>query len=614
MTTRPERAGPAGSSGLAGPKNPKDLTRPARSRGTAGLVAIGVSVAFTFAVAVAGPSVMEPVLLGWAGSPPWSLSLHPSPYLAVGLTAAGLATGTLGLVLVLRAINSGWSVPARAVLVAGLLAAAALTLVPPFGSSDHLSYAAYGRMLVTGHNPYTTTPAQLAALGDPVARAVQDWSGTPSVYGPLATAIQGLASLAGGTSVRLTVFVLGLANLAAFAVTALLLHRMTRHDPAQQLRAALLWACNPLLLQVLVAGAHVDGQAVVFGVAAVAVMFGPWPRGASGATGTRGTTGARGAWGGEAPPKGDLGGWVPPRGVRGGGQPPCDRGGSWGGRPPPASRALAAGVLVGLGFAVKVTSALVGVGLAIALMLILGHQLRRLVPRLAALGVGFAVTAGAAVAIGGSAMLRQSSQASDMVSIGSPWRVIRTIIHLAVTGTAATDIVKFGAIALMVALAVLLIRGLPSAAGGTAAFALALAWLFAWPYVLPWYDALAWALLPLVPLVPGTAAAGLAWLLLARTAALGFGYLPARQTDAALPSGLGWLQPVVRHGVTPAVLAVATVWLVVLMVPRKVHPGRSRRASGDMSPAPSSCAPPCVPPEAGQQAAPGEAPARGAIS
>ena len=179
--------------------------------------------------------------------------------------------------------------------MAGLLAAAALTLVPPFGSSDQLSYAAYGRMLVTGHNPYTTTPAQLAALGDPVARAVQDWSGTPSVYGPLATAIQGLASLAGGTSVRLTVFVLGLVNLAAFAVTALLLHRMTRHDPAQQLLAALLWACNPLLLQVLVAGAHVDGQAVVFGVAAVAVMFGPWPRGARG---TRGQVPERAGGGG----------------------------------------------------------------------------------------------------------------------------------------------------------------------------------------------------------------------------------------------------------------------------------------------------------------------------
>jgi len=206
-----------------------------------------------------------------------------------------------------------------------------------------------------------------------------------------------------------------------------------------------------------------------------------------------------------------------------------------------------------------------------------------------------------------------------MVSIGSPWRVIRTIIHLAVAGTAATDIVKFGAIALMVVLAVLLIRGLlirglPSAAGGTVAFALALAWLFAWPYVLPWYDALAWALLPLVPLVPGTAAAGLAWLLLARTAALGFGYLPARQTDAALPPGLGWLQPVVRHGLTPAVLAVATAWLVVLMVRSRGSAGAERWVPVTPPPAPSSCAPPCVLPEAGQQAAPGEAPARGAIS
>src|SRR5579859_5110001 len=242
--------------------------------GSAGLAAVAVSVACTFAVAVAGPSVMEPALPGHPGQPPWSWDLRPSPYLVIGLTAAGLAAGALGLARTLRAMRYGWSVPARAVLVAGLLAAVALTLVPPFGSSDHLSYAAYGRMLVTGHNPYTATPAQLAALGDPVARAVQDWSGSPSVYGPLATAIQALASLAGGTSVRLTVFVLGLANLAAFAVTALLLHRMTRHQPAYQLRAAWLWACNPLLLQVLVAGAHVDGQAVAFGVAAVAVMSG----------------------------------------------------------------------------------------------------------------------------------------------------------------------------------------------------------------------------------------------------------------------------------------------------------------------------------------------------
>jgi hypothetical protein len=216
-------------------------------------------------------------------------------------------------------------------------------------------------------------------------------------------------------------------------------------------------------------------------------------------------------------------------------------------------------------------------------------------------------------------MLRQSSQASDMVSIGSPWRVIRTVIHLAVTGTAATDLVKAGAVALAVLLAVLLIRGLgPGAAGSggaypATAFALVLAWLFAWPYVLPWYDALGWALLPLVPLAAGGAVEALGWILLARTAALGFGYLPARQADATLPSGLGWLQPVIRHGVTPVVLAAGTVWLVCLMLrPRRPAPAWPVRE--DPPSAPQSCAPPCVLPEAGQKAPPSEAPARRAIS
>jgi hypothetical protein len=479
-----------------------------RAAGYAGLAAVAGSVAGTFAVGVAGPSVMEPALPGRSGPPPWAFDAHLSPYLAVGLTAAGLAAGALGLVLVLRAVRGGWSVPARAVLLAGLLAAVALTLVPPFGSSDQLSYAAYGRMLVTGHNPYTTTPAQLAALGDPVARAVQDWFTTPSVYGPLATAVQGLASLIGGTSARLTVFALGLANLAAFAGTAVLLHRMTRGDPVRQLRAALLWAANPLLLQLLVAGGHLDGQAVVFAVAALAVLGGP-----------------RGA-------------------------PGCS-----------PLRAFTAGLLVGLGFAVKVSDALVGLGLAVALVLRAGPAGRRARPSLAGLAAGFAVTAGAAVAIGGSAMLGQLSRESDLVSVGSPWRVIRALLQLVAGGTAAADVVKVGAVALAAVLAVLVVRGLPEVPGaGGVAFAIVLAWLFAWPYVLPWYDALAWALLPLA------AGEAVGWLLLARTAALGLGYLPARQADVTLPPGLAWLQPVIRHGVTPAVLAAATVWLAVLML------------------------------------------------
>jgi hypothetical protein len=596
-----------------GPAGPlKHVRSEGIDAGRAGLVAIGASIACTFAVAVAGPSVMEPALPGQPGQPPWSLGLHPSPYLVVALTAAGLAAGTLGLVLVLRAMRAGWSVPPRVVVVAGLAAAAALTLVPPFGSSDHLSYAAYGRMLVTGHNPYTTTPVQLAALGDPVARAVQDWSTSPSVYGPLATAIQALASLIGGTSVRLTVFGLGLANLAAFSGTALLLHRMMRGYPARQLQAAVLWAANPLLLQVLVAGAHVDTQAVVFAVAAVSCVSCVSPGGRPPGTPDHGGA-ARPpippwppANGGDAGAVGPLiSPGSPANGGDGGPFRPLISPGSLQSLVPSQPlvspwRAGGAGVLVGLGFGVKVTVGLVGLGLAIAVVLRLGWR-RRLLAPLAALGAGFAVTAGAAVAIGGSAMLRQSSQASDMVSIGSPWRVIRTVIHLVVSEAAATDIVKAGAIALTVVLAVLIIRGIPGIlgdpvavtprggqpgagplgagppgagraglAGGSAAagvaFALVLAWLFAWPYVLPWYDALGWALLPLVPMASAPVVDGIGWLLLARTAALGFGYLPARTSHVTMPPGLTWLQPVIRHGVTPVILAAATVWLVVLMV------------------------------------------------
>ncbi len=236
---------------------------------------------------------------------------------------------------------------------------------------------------------------------------------------------------------------------------------------------------------------------------------------------------------------------------------------------------------VGRGFAVKVTAALAGLGLAVALVILLGRRWRQHWPPLAALVAGFAVTAGVAVAIGGPAMLRQSSRASDMVSLGSPWRVVRTLIQLVVRGAAATDIVKAGALVLAVVLTVLLIRALPGIRPGMAAgqgargygpaaagvaFALVLAWLFAWPYVLPWYDALAWALLPLVPGASVPVVEAITWLLLARTAALGFGYLPARATDVTMPSGLAWLQPVIRQGVTPVVLAVGTVWLVVLTV------------------------------------------------
>ena len=146
------------------------------------------------------------------------------------------------------------------------------------------------------------------------------------------------------------------------------------------------------------------------------------------------------------------------------------------------------------------------------------------------------------------------------------------------SSSVADELVRWCAVALTVFLAIRLLRtrgyGIvpmaPSAhsrqangAIGTvrpevwAGFALVFAWLMAWPYVLPWYDALAWALLPLLP------ASGLDWLLLARTAVLGFGYLPARSAGITIPGGLRWMEPVLRSAITPVILAFLLVTLVL---------------------------------------------------
>jgi hypothetical protein len=559
--------------------------------GRAGLALIAVSIAATAATGLAGPSAMEPALPGRLGQPPWDLGLRLPPAAAVGLAAVALAAGTAGLGLCLHAIRRGWAVSPRMVLAAGLIAAAVITLAPPFGSSDQLSYAAYGRMVITGHDPYLTTPAMLARLGDPVARAVQDWRGSRSVYGSLATGGQALASWIGGDSARLTVFALSLLGLAAFAGTGLLLHRLTRGSRERQLRAGLLWTLNPLLLQVLVAGAHVDSQAIALAVAAIAVFALGLPR-----VWARSELTA-----GEVHPRSSAG---PPRDASAG--------------PPPLrwlGVAVAAGALAGLATAVKLSFALVAAGLVVAASLAwwppsasAGRPGQWRPLALAAGGViaGFVVTAAAALLPWGPQSVDPALRAGSYVSIGSPWRAVRSALRPLVGEGHADSLVRAGAIVLAVALLALFarpLRGLASAGTGTPAaadpaagvqaagipatgapagpaagapvtaaqltvlagascFVFGFAWLAAWPYVLPWYDGLGWALLTLLPWAPLPWAA-LDWLVLARTAALAFGYLPAR--GIVLPAGLGWLRSVVRTGVTPAALLAVTAVLLLLL-------------------------------------------------
>ena len=200
-------------------------------------------------------------------TPPLHLHAHPSPWLVTLLLAVTVVAGAAAVALLL---TGRWRPRARALTRAGMAVAAALALLPPLGSADHLSYAAYGRMVVTGHDAYRTTPAALAAH-DPVAAAVEPpWQHEPSVYGPLATAEQALAAEVGGRDVAAIVLGLDLLGAAAFLAVGWLLLRSAAGEAVARRRAAL-WAANPLLWLQLVAGAHLDVLVAALAVAAVAI-------------------------------------------------------------------------------------------------------------------------------------------------------------------------------------------------------------------------------------------------------------------------------------------------------------------------------------------------------
>jgi hypothetical protein len=516
---------------------------PARRADFAG-PALAAGLGCFLLVAFLGPSVMEPALPGRRGEPPYSLHAHPSPYAVIALTAAGVLLSAAGLALGMRAASRGPWLRPKVLLLAGVIAAAAFALMPPVGSSDHLNYAAYGRMAATGHDPYATTARQLP--GDPVARAVQDWKDTPTVYGPVATAQQTLASLAGGASVRLTVFVLSLTNALAFLATGLLLQRAARGDPGRELRAALLWTANPLLLFELVGGGHNDVLAVAFAVAGLVAFMRPGER--------------------------------------------------------TAVRCLLTGALIGVGAAVKINVAIAGGGPALVLLHELwrgtggraqGRSRLRSLVRLAALGASAAAVTVIAYVLAGPHSLDQLDRASRSVSLATPWHLLAGPGGGLLT-TIPRHLVQTGSALLTVLLAILFARAVsrspdapPSSPDAPArvAAALALAWLFAAPYALPWYDGLGWALLAMLT---WTAAwPGFDGPLLVRTTVLALAYLPARDPRlAGLPRDLDWLITVVRAKVTPWVLTLTLIALIVAAwgTRRDRAPGCSPRASAGSPP------------------------------
>lgn len=254
------------------------LTEPQQTTGRAlvyvALVCVALSAVLLLGTAASGPSAASPALAagtGWRSAlPPWTFEAAPSSGLVTVLLDLGYLLGALGVGLGLWAARRGvvlprWSLPAACV------AAALAALVPPLGSADHLSYAAYGRIAAAGGDPYFVSPAAWRGGLDPVVSAVEPpWTTTTSVYGPVATAVQALTSWCGGDSVRATVWFWQLVVLASWLAVGLLLVRLGRRSGLAE-RACWVWLLNPVLLGLLVLGAHVDVLGVALGMGALAL-------------------------------------------------------------------------------------------------------------------------------------------------------------------------------------------------------------------------------------------------------------------------------------------------------------------------------------------------------
>ena len=494
----------------------------------------GTSVILLAAVAAAGDSAAVPGLGAATWHPPWDAGLHPRSGLVSLVLAIAYLLGAAAVALGLVAVRRGARPGPAAVGAAALACVALLVAVPPLGSADHLSYAAYGRIAAAGDNPYLIRPIDWRGGRDPVAGAIQPpWQDTPSVYGPVATAVQAATAVAGGGSLRLTVWAWQLVVGAAFLLTAWTLDRLARPDPVARARAAVLWTLNPLLLGQLVLGAHVDVLAAAAGLGVIALTR-------SGA--------------------GDRPGVV-------------------------ALRSLAGGALFGVAAGVKAPYALFGLAAC--------WGLSRLGARTALRRAGLGLLGAAVVLVPahlwtGPHTYDQLLRNSRFISFATPWRLVADRLDPVFGRPAVRDVVGPLSAVLAVVLVVLLARWLrgrraapsdPVTASATRAeVALTGAWVLAAPYALPWYDAMVWA--PLALLAPSF----LDIAMLARLGVLALAYVPGRVVElspAVERITLGFRREVAPWLVLAALIAAAS-WLSGLArrrpptVPGRPAPSRGR--------------------------------------
>jgi Glycosyltransferase family 87 len=510
----------AGRSGATGSPGPPGLLGPPRLIGAAAAAAIACSTLIIVVISAAGPSVSVPTMRPPAAGPPWWHALHLTATLVTVSLWAALGLGCAGVIAGLVAVQRGARPPVRALIAFAVLVVAVLTVLPAAGSTDAISYAANGRMVVIGHSPYVMTPLQLQRSGDPIGRQIpfseipSTWTTTVSVYGPVASGAEWVAAELGGSSLARITFWLKLEEALAFCAVIWILDRMLRSDPAQRLRAHLLWSVNPLLWWEIVASGHIDGLAAVFGLVGVVALR------------------ARGEPGGEPS-----------------GQPRRQRIGVGG--------AVVAGLAIGVATGIKVEYALFGLAVAWAC--------RRSVRPLLAAAAGFAVVVVPSYLAAGVPAIKILLTRSPGITWDTMyqlfWRPVLGYTHFGVTSVPPH--LELIAYLLFAAVAVLAVARFPDPVphlpAVTPALALSLAWLFVTAFQRPWYDVMAISLLALY------SASRLDWVVLVRLLAGATVYVQAVQSPVQ-PHWLAdigqfngaWLTPGIR-----LLAAVALVWLCV---------------------------------------------------
>jgi Glycosyltransferase family 87 len=342
----------------------------------------------------------------------------------------------LGLAGMLWANSRGWQPNPRRVFWSAVVTVAVVVNITPVGSSDPASLAAYGRIAALGHNPYVFLPIDLpGGVRNPYVALVDPRWRTAPSVYGPVATWTHLAAALVGGSKPWLTIWALMIMTGAAYLAAGYLLLRSAADPV---RAGLIWAANPLLIYVLIMGGQLDAFVALAGIAAILIS-------------RRGAT----VW-----------------------------------------HDLATGVLIGIAMGIKINAAFVALGIAVPL--IRERQWARLFRTAAVAAV---VTFGLYFFSYGVTALRPLPEASGRVISPSFWRLFQILgDHVAAPATVNMLIAVQWPLLLILLAWYLYNRLSPDVPAVLAATcALTFAWVLVAPWSLPWYTAVAWVTLALLP-------------------------------------------------------------------------------------------------------------------